>query len=176
MLIRPALWQDAPALARLHRGSIRDLCREAYTPEEIAAWTEAVRPEAYRPALERLTFLVAQGREGLLGLCIADPAGAEVMALYVAPRAVGRGVGRTLLGAAEELMSGAGLGRVRLNSTLNAVGFYLAQGYRRGEEGSHRLPGGILLPCVGMEKELAPFAWEDGPAGGRKSPVRGEML
>ncbi|WP_318526836.1 hypothetical protein [Xanthomonas sacchari] len=46
--------------------------------------------------------------------------------------------------------------RIHLAAALNAVAFYLAQGYAVVSEGSYPHPCGIVLDCVFMEKRAAP--------------------
>jgi GNAT superfamily N-acetyltransferase len=49
--------------------------------------------------------------------------------LYVHPDASGRGIGRALLAATEDLARSRGVTRMRLKATVNGEPFYAAHGY-----------------------------------------------
>ena len=144
-MIRPADPSEGPALAALHRAAIEAGCAGAYTREQIAAWLAVIEPGAYFAH----TVLVA-GEEPV-GLGVCSPEDGLINAAYVAPQAAGRGVGRALMGAMEALIERP---EVRLNATLNAVGFYRTLGYGNEAHALNRLPSGVYLPSVSMSKPL----------------------
>jgi N-acetylglutamate synthase-like GNAT family acetyltransferase len=84
--------------------------------------------------------------------CACDPAEALINATCVRPDAARRGIGRTLVAVMEAAARASGATEVRLNATLNAVGFYETLGYSRAGDASNRLPSGVELPCVVMIK------------------------
>ena len=151
--IRKASPADADEICKLHRESIRRLCATAYPAEKIAAWAESLTPERYLPAMHALEFFVAEDR-WIGGFVILDPGGAELNALYLHPRAVGRGVGRRLLEYAEDVARNNAVTKLQLRSTLNAAGFYEACGFSRLHETIHEHPAGVELECVLMTKVL----------------------
>ena len=153
MNIRRASQDDAPEICTLHKASIRQLCSTAYAPEQIAAWTEPLTPDRYPPAMQQLEFFVAE-EDRVLGFFILDLEGAELNAIYLHPDAAGRGVGRRLVEFAEDLARERSLTELKLKSTLNAVGFYEACGFRRVRESIHTHPAGVELLCVEMTKTL----------------------
>ena len=152
--IRRAEADDVPAMHAMHLASIRAFCAGHYGPEQLNAWTQCITPEAYLAGMERLDVRVAVRAGTMLGLCITDASERAVKALYVAPEAAGTGVGRALLDHAEGLLMDAGARVAAVESTLNAVGFYAANGYGRVADTVFTLPDGIALPCVRMEKVL----------------------
>ena len=153
--IRPAGWSDVEGIWRVHNESIRVLCRERYGPREIAAWIAFRPPEAYRAALASRTLFVAERQEEIVGFGQFDPARGEVEACYVAPEAVGKGVGAELIARMEEQARATGHAVVRLNATLNAESFYARLGYRRLGPATHRVGDDVELACVRMEKTLS---------------------
>ena len=153
--IRPAGASDVDGIWRVHNESIRALCREHYGAREIAAWIAFRPPEAYRAALASRILFVAEWQEEIVGFGQFDPARGEVEACYVAPDAVGRGVGSDLVARMEEQARATGHAVVRLNATLNAEGFYARLGYRRLGSATHRVGGDIELACVRMEKAFS---------------------
>lgn len=151
--IRRACPEDVAAIDQVHRNSIRELCSPFYTGEQIDDWLSAVKPKGYIAAMELCDFMVAMDG-GIVGLCIFNAAKAEITALYVSPRAAGRGVGRLLLQEAEALAREGRIRGLHLKSTLNAVSFYEHMGFTRIERVVYVLPSGTELPCVLMEKHL----------------------
>jgi putative acetyltransferase len=153
-MIRTADDADADALADLHRTSITQLCQEHYSSEQISAWTAPLRPELYRALMGRVEVSVFEEQGRLLGLGISDAGDALINAIYVHPDATRRNVGRALLMHLETAILERGLNDVRLNATLNAVGFYERMGYTRVDLAMNKLANGVELPCVSMTKLL----------------------
>lgn len=153
MLVRKATEADAKRIHELHVDAIASICARDYEPGAVRAWTSALRLGRYVEDMSRLEFLVAD-MDRVVGFAIVDVKGAELCALYVSPDAVGRGVGSALLVAAEELLRGSRATSCKLKSTLNAVSFYEAAGFVRGNASVHRLEAGEELACVEMTKSL----------------------
>ena len=153
--IRRAREKDAEAVGRVHRNAIRGLARGHYTDEQIEAWS-GPRPQAhFGDVIRGKEFYVAEEGGEVVGFGSLNVGAGEVDAVYVAPAAAGRGVGMKLLRAVEGRAREAGLKRLRVEASLNAVGFYERAGYELQGTGAHRLWNGIELPCAHMSKELA---------------------
>ena len=151
--IRRATPDDAEAITPVHVASIRTLCANDYTQEQIDAWAGWKSPEQYRAAMAAgETFLVAEADGGVIGFAVLF--GNEVKAAYVHPDHVGRGVGRRLLEAVEAEARSRGVAELRLTSTLTSVPFYETCGYAKGELHHHPVTGGVMLPCVHFTKRL----------------------
>jgi hypothetical protein len=58
--------------------------------------------------------------------------------------------------ALEDAARAAGVEKLHLSATLNAVSFYERAGYVGEGPVVHRLPTGVELECLRMSKELAP--------------------
>jgi putative acetyltransferase len=154
--VRRALAADVPGIWRVHNDSIRELCAERYGPEEIAAWIAFRPPDAYLQALASRALFVAEWQGTIVGFGQLDPARGEIEACYVAPQAVGSGIGSALLARMEDEARRRGHRVVRLNATLNAEKFYARKGYRWLGPAAHRVSADVDLPCVRMEKALSP--------------------
>jgi len=72
--------------------------------------------------------------------------------LFVHPDASGQGVGRRLVEAAEASARSAGRGQLRVWSSLNAVGFYRALGYRSIRRAAMPLAAEIDIDYVLMAR------------------------
>lgn len=155
MKIRRATPEDANAIYAVHTTSIRGLCRDHYSSDQIAAWTSAPSPGRYLEGMRLFQFLVAEQSEQLLGFCILSVASAEINALYVSPSSARMGVGRALYEAAESIAVGAGATQLTLKATLNAVPFYEHCGLTAVGGIFHSLPSGQQLSCIHMVKPLA---------------------
>ncbi|MFT3927660.1 MAG: GNAT family N-acetyltransferase [Myxococcales bacterium] len=104
--------------------------------------------------MERSECIVDEHDHVLLGFGVCDRQEALINAVYVDPRCVNRHVGTGLVTHLEGLIAGRGSSQVRLNSTLNAAGFYERLGYVRRCDSVNRLTNGVAIPCVEMVKEL----------------------
>jgi putative acetyltransferase len=155
MNIRSASRMDAPSIRSVHHAAIRGICASAYSADQIDAWTSALTLDRYVHEEVGFGVLVAEQAGRIIGFSVIDIPGAELNALYVAPSDGGRGVGSALLKAAEGLAAEAGLQRITLKSTLNAVTFYERAGYSQLGPTVHALPTAQKLPCVLMAKRLA---------------------
>lgn len=153
-IVRPALESDVDQIYRVHGDSIRALCRERYGEREIAAWI-AFRPQdSYRTAFASRELFVAEWQGRIVGFGQLDPRRGEIEACYVAPEAVGSGIGAALLGRMEDEARRRGHVFVHLNATLNAEKFYSRMGYRWLGPARHRVAADVELDCVRMEKAL----------------------
>lgn len=147
MAIRRARPEDAPALARTMRASIRGLARAAYDPRQIAAWSSL--PSLYHAWAMTAggeTVFVAERAGRILGY--ASLRGGEVTALFVRPSAAGRGLGSTLLSRVEREARRRGRARLVLLASRNAAAFYRARGWAGSRTTRVPLPGGGALAAV----------------------------
>lgn len=160
MRIRRARYADADRICSLHRASIQELCGRSYSAEQIAGWIEPLVPERYHAGMERFDFFVAE-TDRVIGFCILNTTESELLAIYFDPVAAGHGHGRMLMRYVEEVARGKGVTELKLKSTLNAVGFYAACGYRRIQDSVHISGTGLELPCVEMVRILTDTARGD---------------
>jgi GNAT superfamily N-acetyltransferase len=169
--LREATLDDVPQLIRLRRLAIRELAFGAYTADQIDAFLLHV------PTPERVvadgTYFVAvasgmivgsggwsmRGRasEFAVDSCHAAPtaeAAASIRAMYTHPNWVRRGIGRSILMAAEADAQTAGFHRFSSHALLPSVPLYRACGYAEVRQCSARLDDRISLPVVHMEKRI----------------------
>jgi putative acetyltransferase len=150
--IRPAGLADAEAMCALHKAAVRSLCVGAYTADEIEAWLRDREPAGYRHAMTDggETMLVAERDGAVVGFVSIKQS--MLSGLYVDPGR-GRGAGRLLLEAAEDLVRWGGATVLSLQATLNAVPFYREHGFMRQDRSSVRR-GGRDLAVLDMTKAL----------------------
>ncbi|HYU26676.1 MAG TPA: GNAT family N-acetyltransferase [Thermoanaerobaculia bacterium] len=147
--IRRATDDDRVAIARLHEASIRALGPARYTAEEVDSWAAGVAPDRY--FIEQAMYVATSDGEVI---AFGHYVNGEIMAVYVDPAHVHRGVGRLMMAKLEEVARADGATHLYLNAALNSVGFYAACGYARTMETTYRTRGGIVIKCAMMEKDL----------------------
>lgn len=152
--IRSASVADAEAVAALHRASILRGCVGDYSPTQIRAWLAVLTPDVYPPLIASTSFRIALEDDAVCGFAATSVGEELINAVYVAPFAMGKGVGQTLVADAEEALLTAGRHEAKLNATLNAVEFYRWLGYIDVGHASNRLSSGVAMACVAMRKSL----------------------
>ncbi|MBN1188966.1 MAG: GNAT family N-acetyltransferase [Dehalococcoidales bacterium] len=146
--IRKAHAGDVALIHELHCRSVRELCRSHYSPDRIEGWLEPRRPEGYLPGIEAGEMFIVMAGGQMAGFGHARQG--EIRAVYVAPEFIGLGTGTLILKHGIEIARTGYSGPVRLESTLNARGFYLKAGFVEIERVSKR-HGNVLLQVVIME-------------------------
>ena len=156
MKIRKASEADKENISNLHIASIKKLCSNHYTHEQLSAWTSVLTPSVYDQALKEKIVLVAyDSQQNLQGLGILDIENSEISAIYINPDVAGKGIGTTLLNELELTARSSKIFRITVHSTLNAKNFYMNNGYIDQELTFHSLPNGSKLECLRMIKDLS---------------------
>lgn len=154
--MRRAVPADAAPIWAIHTRAIRERASSHYDPDTVAAWSGRTTPASYLLPIETEAMLVACDAEGrVLGFAELDASAGIVKACYVDPDVARRGVGRALMREVEAVARAAGCRSLSLDASLNAVAFYAALGWQRGESARHRLAPGAELDCVVMQRRLA---------------------
>lgn len=168
LAVREATLRDREAIRTVHRESILGLGPAAYDEEQVEAWAAGCAGADYASGIEgEEPFLLATVGEEVVGFAslsvgvperyAADVDG-EVSGVYVHPTHAGRGVGSRLLAAIEERAREAGIARLGLTASANAVGFYDSRGYERVRAYAHEFSAdrstGITGRVVEMVREL----------------------
>ncbi|MFJ2649931.1 GNAT family N-acetyltransferase [Streptomyces sp. NPDC087420] len=132
-------------------------CRDELTlaADEMAARRVVVAEDARSGELLGVGSLEGEAPDGTLGL------------LFVEPRLIGRGIGRTLYAHLLDTARAAGFTRLTLHSDPHATGFYRALGARP-------VPGGGPLPRLRVELP-ARAAWLHAWTGGRRAVHLGNI-
>lgn len=166
--LRRAVAADAPAMWAIRAQAIRETCRNHYPAALIARWSSGSLPESFPSRIEGGYFIVGTVESRIAGFAALKVSSAEIEAVFVAPDAGRHGLGRQLLANLEDAALDAGLRAVRVNSSLNAVPFYRAMGYRSISEGIYTTSQGLGIACMHMGKAFddnpwrLPPEWSDG--------------
>ena len=142
---------DGEALADLHRRAILASSEAVYSNEQKESWAFGLKPEFYDASSG--VFEVAVDDDGVArGFCHAIDD--EVLGFYVDPNWQRRGIGAALLARAEAGMAARGIPAAHVKATLTAQPFYERHGYAVLAQSEHKTRGGLVLPCVILEKQL----------------------
>ncbi len=150
VVLRPARKGDGEALFDVTRRSVQALARNHYSPEQIAGWMGDRTPDYYESLIAQGQVVVAEYKDTIMGFVDAEPG--EVTRLFLLPGIAGSGLGTRLLTIGIENARKGHLGPIRVESTINAEGFYRRHGFRTVNRGyfSHGL-GGDPIEIVHME-------------------------
>lgn len=152
--IRRARPEDVFDVHRVHTTAIRHGAAGYYDPDVAEVWVDAFNPESFPKNIERMEFYVAELRDGPIAAFLAfDLTTSEIDSVYVAPWGEGLGLGSFLMGFAEETARLAGLDSVWLDSSTNAVSFYVKHGWTEVKRHA-RIRNSVEIPVVKMEKTL----------------------
>ena len=128
MQIRRAEAADEDALASIRRRAILTLAVPTMSREQAERWAARGAVDRVVRAMREHDVWVAV--EGIaIGWVEVD--GDRIAALYVSPSCSRRGVGSALLTFAEVFIRSSGYTTARLESSQNALDYYLRRGYLR---------------------------------------------
>src|SRR5262249_51910215 len=128
MQIRRAEPADEEALASIRRRAILALAVPAMSREQAERWAARGAVDRVARAMrEHDVWVAVEG--AAVGWVEVDRD--RVAALYVSPSCSRRGVGSALLALAETYIRNSGYATARLESSQNALDFYLHRGYFR---------------------------------------------
>ncbi|WP_306118010.1 MULTISPECIES: GNAT family N-acetyltransferase [unclassified Roseitalea] len=155
LVVRPFRQADGETMAVVHRRAILATSDRFYSESQRRNWAAGLIADSYRRlADDGEWFEVACIGERLIGFCgRVDDA---IRGLYVEPAWQRRGVGRLLAERAEAAIRERGHTHTAIRSSLPAVDFYRALGYRDGETRVHQTRGGEPMAVLVMHKQLAP--------------------
>lgn len=148
--LRPARPGDGAALFDVTRRSVEALARHHYTPGQIAGWMGDRTSAYYEDLIAKGDVVVAEFKDTVMGFVDSEPG--EVTRLFLLPGVAGSGLGARLLAIGIENARKGHRGPIKVESTINAEGFYRRHGFRTIRRGyfSHGL-GGDPLEIVHVE-------------------------
>ena len=155
--IRPAAAADLDDITALQTRSIMALGAASYDEATCRAWAR-IGVQLHHTLLASGTFFVAVRNAALIGVAGWTADSRELDCawpryVFVDPAWVRSGVGRRLMAVVEGSVNAAGRRRLRLWSSLNAVRFYTALGYRPIKDASWPLAAGIDMAHMLMAKD-----------------------
>jgi putative acetyltransferase len=159
--IRHASPEDAAAILEAHRAAIRGSAAEFYSREVIEEWAPVSVPpervEGFARTIaggEEVVVVAVDSTGKILGFGSIVPSNDELRAVYVRSEHGRKGVGRAILRRLEDIAREAGLRELRMDASINAEAFYIANGFSSEARGEHTMPSGRRMECVRMCKSL----------------------
>jgi putative acetyltransferase len=128
MQIRRAEAADESALAGIRRSAILALAVPVMSMQQAETWVMRAAADRLARAIRDHDVWVAVERAAIGWIEVNRD---YLAALYVSPSFARRGVGSALLARAETSIRSSGYATARLESSPNALDFYLRRGYRR---------------------------------------------
>lgn len=156
--LRLANMSDAPAIAELHRASIRHYCTDHYPPDVIEEWVLPLKASDYQNLAPSCTLMVAEASQGLVGFALLDSQKGTLEKLYIAPGASRQGIGSALLHQLETQAYLQGIQDLNVSATLNAISFYERHAYQKKSLTPAARAKDNMLGCISMFKHLGPHA------------------
>lgn len=152
--LRPLLPDDIPLLAGIFRASIEEMTGEDYSPAQQEAWAASADDEAaFGQRLSTCLTLVATMEGSPVGFAALKGAD-HIEMVYVHPAVTGLGVAALLVDALEKLARARGAGRLTVDASDTALGFFEKRGYIAQRRNT--VPrGGEWLANTSMERKLA---------------------
>jgi putative acetyltransferase len=160
--VRRAKPEDAKGIHDAHMKSIQEVCAKDHTAEEIQAWGYRPFSEDHRINAIKNQFVwvvatdeVIEGY-GHFGLEKKDDKTVGyIFGLYLAPEALGQGLGSYLTHAIIEEASRLGVKQIILDSTITAHQFYEHLGFKDSGLKKTLLIGGVQIQCFPMSLTIA---------------------
>ena len=135
-------------IIKLMDRTIRAVCCNDYTADEIEKWSPAGREQRLLEKLESSYAILALIDGALAGF--GNTEGAEIDCLYVSDEHQGEGIGSMILQDLEDKAFSYG-NTIHVYSSITAEGFFLSHGYRRIRENIVERDG-VLIHNWYMEK------------------------
>jgi GNAT superfamily N-acetyltransferase len=147
---RKATVKDKNKVFDIHVRSVKLLCSPYYSKSTIEGWFDDRTPDYYLPSLKAEQIFIACLGKQEIGF--VEAVAGEITGLFVLPEAAGKGVGKALLKIGLEMALNGAVRKVRIEATLNAVGFYRKSGFVEIASGEWTSPTGkIHIPVMFME-------------------------
>jgi putative acetyltransferase len=154
LALRPFLPADTPLLAEIFRASITELTADDYSEAQQEAWASAAEDKAgFGKKLAGQLTLVATMQGSPVGFASLEGKD-KIDMLYVHPAAAGQGVGAMLADALEKLAGSRGAGRLSVDASDSARGFFEKRGYVAQQRNTVALAGEWLANTT-LSKQLA---------------------
>lgn len=153
MIIRRFRSEDAAEVARLHRGTIRQINSRDYDTHQVRVWSEKSSAKKFRGNMHEITRFVGVIDDTIVGFAEYTPKG-EITGLYIHKDFQRRGVAKRLYAHLEEHARTHGIKKFYLTSTITAKPFYEKAGFTVQKEHFHTIAD-QQLRVFAMEKVIS---------------------
>lgn len=163
IIIRKANLSDRLGIQKVHKNTVIELCSEHYDEKVIKIWTDTKHfsNEKYAYLLENEEVFVAANKltneiVGFTHIKIDKKIqSGYIDRLYVSARLNGKKIGSRLLKEAINVGKINNMKKIDVDSTTNAITFYLNKGFKKGLPKKWRFEGtDIDLDTISMSLQL----------------------
>ena len=153
--LRAARAGDGAAVFAVTHQSITELAQGRYSAEQLRGWMGQRSHDDYERAIAKGGMVVACQGDTVVGFVDAEPG--EVTRLFVLAQAAGQQLGSRLLAAGLAKAQAPHVQVIKVESTLNAEGFYRRHGFiATGRDVFSHGVGGDPIEVVLMERPAQP--------------------
>ena len=134
--IREAREGDECGIHEAHMRSIREVCSQVHTPDEISGWGNRPFADKWSPLIQSGTLWVVDFEDHINGVAYikitsqSEKIEAHIFGLYLTPEVIGKGLGAELMKLMLDAAKNSGAKLVTLESSLNAHDFYKRVGFQ----------------------------------------------
>ncbi len=154
LALRPFLPEDAQLLAEIFRAAIAELTTEDYSEAQQEAWASVAEDVgAFGKDLAGQLTLIATIEGSPIGFASLEGKD-KIGMLYVHPAVAGQGVGAMLVDALEKLAGSRGVGKLKVDASDSARGFFEKRGYVAQQRNTVTVAGEWLANTT-LQKQLA---------------------
>ncbi len=154
LALRPFLPEDAQLLAEIFRAAIAELTTEDYSEAQQEAWASVAEDVgAFGKDLAGQLTLIATIEGSPIGFGSLEGKD-KIGMLYVHPAVAGQGVGAMLVDALEKLAGSRGVGKLKVDASDSARGFFEKRGYVAQQRNTVTVAGEWLANTT-LQKQLA---------------------
>jgi putative acetyltransferase len=150
--IRPGCATDLPQILALQEHSLRALCIQEYSTQQIQA---LVTDQAQHRHGFAEVVLLAEVADKLVGFASLEMGGQRIAALYVHPDWARRGIATRLIAHLEGMARQSQVCVLKVCASLTAIPFYKQQGFQTLRDTGFWASGNAWIPCREMVKPLA---------------------
>lgn len=151
--IRPASESDFEKMDEVQSAAARDLCSSAYEASLIEAWVGTPKPDRYRRGQKRgAQYHVLLKHRQIIAFGGISIERGSLDALFVDPCHAGKGMGSRMMEHLLEIAREAGVKRLLIESSLNAVSFYARYGFAEYGRSEMACGEGMSMEAVLMER------------------------
>jgi len=154
LALRPFLPEDAAMLAEIFRAAVAELTAEDYSEAQQEAWASVAEDvDAFGKDLAGQLTLIATMEGSPIGFASLEGKD-KIGMLYVHPAVAGQGVGAMLVDALEKLAGSRGVGKLKVDASDSARGFFEKRGYVAQQRNTVTVAGEWLANTT-LQKQLA---------------------
>lgn len=151
--LRDGRREDDPFIQELFRRAAIQGGSASYSEEALRVWSQGFAPDRWPTLLASEEVVVAELQGRVVGFATLKANECLINLVYTHPDCFRQGIGRLMINELEKRAARALLTRLKLTSSLNAVQFYEACGYRKVSDETVFVRGSFF-EVWHMEKEL----------------------